>query len=356
MTPPRIACLALAFAAALALAGCEEEKRPFEQGQNEAPVYLDNTDPAAQAAASAALSQDVVRGTRDYRLQPGDVVQVLYTTNTRPVVRAYRIGVGDQIEVNFDYQPQLNHAYTVRPDGRIALPMKGEIVAAEKRPADLGREIAARYSDTFVQPSVTVNVVRFTSDADEFMAAVAGPSGPHSENITIAPDGSVTLPMLHPIDAVGQTTDELNRIVDHLYRERLGEVSTTIRLNSVSNQQIFVFGEVQRPGPIPATRGRTALQLIAAAGGPTEFAATDKVRVLYWDAAGRPLIRQINLNDVMEKLRLDEDLVVPANSVIYVPPTALAKAGRFMDQLLRRVFLFQGSSLGIQFGTVGTFK
>jgi protein involved in polysaccharide export with SLBB domain len=194
-------------------------------------------------------------------------------------------------------------------------------------------------------------VMRFTSGADEFMAAVAGPAGPHSENITVAPDGSITLPMLHSIEAVGRTTDELNSVADHLYAQRIGNVSTTIRLSSVSNQQVFVFGEVQRPGPIAATRGRTVLQLVAAAGGPTEFASMGGVRVLYWDAAGRPLIRQVNLTDVLDKLRLDEDLVVPANSVIYVPPTQLAKAGRFMDQLLRRVFLFQGTSIGFQYGS-----
>ena len=37
----------------------------------------------------------------------------------------------------------------------------------------------------------------------------------------------------------------------------------------------------------------------------------------------------------MEGLKLEEDMIVPSNAVIYVPPTELAKTGRFLDAVLR---------------------
>jgi hypothetical protein len=49
---------------------------------------------------------------------------------------------------------------------------------------------------------------------------------------------------------------------------------------------------------------------------------------------------------VMEDLRLDEDMIVPNNSVIYVPPTELAKTGRLLDSVLRDILRFQGFSIG----------
>jgi hypothetical protein len=52
------------------------------------------------------------------------------------------------------------------------------------------------------------------------------------------------------------------------------------------------------------------------------------------------------LKDVIEGLRLDEDMIVPNNSVIYVPPTELAKTGRLLDAVLRDILRFQGFSIG----------
>jgi polysaccharide export outer membrane protein len=339
----------------LGLGSCTDH-RSFDQTQGKPRDYLDQDDPSVRAAAAANLSESILKGTQDYRLSPGDIVQILYSVNHDPVVRDYRIGVGDEIEVAFAREPDLAHNYVIRPDGRFDLPEHGTIVAARKRPEDLAREIAGRFADTLVSPSVTVNVRRFTSNADELVAMISGGTAPRAEAVTIGPDGTLTPPMLMAIHAVGRTTDELAGIINHAYSERVANVTTTVRLNSVGNQQVFVFGEVQRPGPISSARGRSVLQLVGAAGGPTEFAAMTAVRVLYWDEAGQAHIRQANLMAELDKLDLDEDMVVPTNAIVYVPPTALAKAGRFMDQLLRRVFLYQGSSLGVQFGSVGTSR
>jgi len=344
----RETCLVLLMA--VVLAGCDDGGRPFDQVQGQPPVYLDEVDPQARDATIRQLSQAIEQGTRAHPLQPGDVVDVQFFRERMATVRDYRIGVGDEIEVSFDYQPQMSRSYVVRPDGRIALAQRGEMVVVRKRPADVAREIAARYADVYVDPSVTVNIRRFTSDTDSFLAMIAGSVGAHVEHVTVAPDGTVTLPMLRPIRIAGRTVDDLGVILNHDYAERLGNISTTARLASVANQQVFVFGEVQRPGPIPSTRARSVVQLIAAAGGPNEFAAMSAVRVLYWDEVGQPRIRQINVMDVLQKFSLDQDLVVPANSVVYVPPTALAKAGRLVDQVIRRLFLFQGVSVGFQYG------
>ena len=51
----------------------------------------------------------------------------------------------------------------------------------------------------------------------------------------------------------------------------------------------------------------------------------------------------------MDDFRLEDDMIVPANSIIYVPPTELAKTGRFLDAVLRDIFQFQGVSIGGSF-------
>jgi protein involved in polysaccharide export with SLBB domain len=342
----------------LAAAGCTREPS-FDQARGEAPVVLDTLDPQARDAAAAQLSKAVQEGTRAYRVGPGDVVEVQFMVSRSRAVPDYRIGVGDELELQFPFQPDANHSYVVRPDGKIGLPQRGEVTVIGRRPGDVSRQIGQLYASVYVNPDVTVNVRSFKTDADDFIRMIAGVNGPHSQSLTVTPAGELDLPVLRPIKASGMTVEELNGIVAARFRERFGNVETSIRLASASAQQVFVFGEVQKPGPQSGARDRTLLQLVAAAGGPTEFAALNAVRVLYWDRAGIAHVRQANLEKELENLSVEQDMAVPANSVVYVPPTYLAKAGRTVDQVLRKLFMFQGFSFGFQynigpFGNVGT--
>jgi protein involved in polysaccharide export with SLBB domain len=207
----------------------------------------------------------------------------------------------------------------------------------------------------YVNPDVTVNVSKFRTEADDFLRMVAGEYGPHIQSLTISPAGEIQLPAMTSIHTSGLTIDNLNTLVGARVSERYGNISGSVRLVSTGTQQIFVFGEVQKPGPVSTSRERSILQLVGAAGGPTEFAAMNAVRVLYWDAASIPHIRQANLEKVLESASFEQDMSVPVNSVVYVPPTHLAQAGRMVDQVLRKLFLFQGFSAGIQYN-LGTSR
>ena len=71
------------------------------------------------------------------------------------------------------------------------------------------------------------------------------------------------------------------------------------------------------------------------------------MKLFYVDEQDEPRVRSINLLNVLDKLQLEEDKLIPENSVIYVPPTKLAVAGRYVDQVLRDILLFNGFSAGV---------
>jgi len=70
----------------------------------------------------------------------------------------YVIGVGDQINIRVYEQEGLSASLRVRRDGRIALPLLGELVVAGKHPSVLGKEVEGRLKEFVVSPRVTVNV------------------------------------------------------------------------------------------------------------------------------------------------------------------------------------------------------
>ncbi len=70
----------------------------------------------------------------------------------------YVIGVGDVINIRVYEQDGLSSSVKIRRDGRIAMPLAGELVAAGKHPSQLAREMEGRLKEFIVTPRVTVNI------------------------------------------------------------------------------------------------------------------------------------------------------------------------------------------------------
>lgn len=79
------------------------------------------------------------------------------------VLQEYRIGVGDALQVNVWKNPELSAAVPVRPDGKISIPLIGDIMAANLTSAQLSNNITAGLESYVRNPQVTVIVVNPSS-------------------------------------------------------------------------------------------------------------------------------------------------------------------------------------------------
>ena len=75
---------------------------------------------------------------------------------------AYIIHPGDQLNIKFFYNPELNESVTVRPDGKISLQLVDEVQVAGLQPAELDEILTRRYSQELKKPTITVIVASFT--------------------------------------------------------------------------------------------------------------------------------------------------------------------------------------------------
>lgn len=75
----------------------------------------------------------------------------------------YLIGLGDIIEVQVWKEPDLTKKLVVRLDGRISLPLAGDIMAAGQSPEELAKNIEKRLSAFIEEPSVSVTLEQSTS-------------------------------------------------------------------------------------------------------------------------------------------------------------------------------------------------
>lgn len=84
--------------------------------------------------------------------------------NVAPVFAGeYRIGVADQLQVSVWHNPDLSVAVPVRPDGRITVPLAGDIMVGGETPAAVAEAIKKTLATYVRDPQVTVIVVGMNS-------------------------------------------------------------------------------------------------------------------------------------------------------------------------------------------------
>ena len=76
---------------------------------------------------------------------------------------SYFIQPGDQLDIKFFYNPELNETLTVRPDGIISLQLVDEVHAAGITPSQLDDRLTEKYSHELKKPVITVIVKSFGS-------------------------------------------------------------------------------------------------------------------------------------------------------------------------------------------------
>lgn len=73
-------------------------------------------------------------------------------------VPGYRVGISDELNFRFLYVPELNTVTTVRPDGRVSLPLMGELAVEGMSMAELTERVETMMAAHLRRPQVVVNV------------------------------------------------------------------------------------------------------------------------------------------------------------------------------------------------------
>lgn len=333
-------CCALLGGAGAALAQATDGPPPAQVEGNEIEATL----------ARTRILRGLTEGLAAYKLVPGDVLEILFLTGHVVDAAPYRVNVGDRLRVEFHYVDEAPRTVLVRPDGMITLPYKGDVVAAARTPTELAAALQRRYADVWRDPRITVTVEQFTSKLDDLRLTLSSSQRGRSQRVVLGSDGQAYLPYLPGLRLAGLTVDAARERINAEYSQRLGGLEVSVLLDAVSGNRVFVFGEVQRPGLVAGAGNLTVMQAVASAGGVLPTGAADTVKVLSWsDAAGGTQVRTVNLQRLVAEGRTEDDLLLIGQASIYVPPTSLVRAGRFMDQFLRQVLMFNGSSLGINY-------
>jgi polysaccharide biosynthesis/export protein len=138
-------------------------------------------------------------------------------------------------------------------------------------------------------------------------------SGP----VTVRPDGFITLPLVNDLQVVGLTTEKLRTTLEQRYREYVTDAYVTVRVEKIASSEIFLIGEVMKPGAYPVAGNDTVLQLLTRAGGLTLFASRHKIRILR--RAGEKVTEYVVDYDAIVEGDLEQDILLRPGDRIIVP-------------------------------------
>jgi len=163
----------------------------------------------------------------------------------------YRIGVDDRVQVTVWRNAELSVTAPVRPDGKISVPIIGDVEVGGRTPTEVSDNIKKRLSEFIREPSVAVIVTELRSH--EFLTRVR------------------------------------------------------------------VTGAVRTPRSMPHRQGMTVLDAVLEAGGINDFAAPNRSKLYRKSKSNRTEVYEIELGDILNKGRLETNMLVSPGDVITVP-------------------------------------
>lgn len=114
-----------------------------------------------------------------------------------------------------------------------------------------------------------------------------------SQTVTVGPDGFVSLPLLGDVHAAGMTANQLGHTLTARLNVFIVNPQVTVSVVDIRSRQVYVLGQVAKPGGYPLVAPINVLQLIAQAGGLTTYANHKGITILRSRDIG---VQQINFN------------------------------------------------------------
>jgi polysaccharide export outer membrane protein len=251
----------------------------------------------------------------------------LWAAEGNVATEGYRIGVEDVLAISVWDNKDLDRVVFVRPDGKVSLPLLGEIQAAGLTVVQLSMSVSEMYSKTIKGAQVTIDVQQIRSRPIFFVGGVAK-VGPMqlTQDLTLFQAISIAGGVSPGADLEKAFVLRGDKVisVDFVKLIQKGDVTQNIKVQPGDTvvvpvaEVVYVQGEVKAPGSIKFTKDLTVLRALAQAGGFTPLASSKKVSLLRGEGASKQKIDA----DVFEMMRdptATPDLPLQPNDLILVP-------------------------------------
>jgi polysaccharide biosynthesis/export protein len=139
-----------------------------------------------------------------------------------------------------------------------------------------------------------------------------------SGDVTVRPDGRITLPLVNELHAAGLTPEELRVAIDEAASKYIEDPTATVQIKQINSRRVYITGMVARGGPYVLSGPMTVLQLIATAGGVLDWANEKNISIMRVENGTTRSIR-FNYHDVRRGRNLHQNIELKPGDTVIVP-------------------------------------
>ena len=269
------------------------------------------------------------------------------STLESPRAKDYRIGAGDEVDIQVMGRAELSGTHEIGPDGKITLPIAGSFEIKDLTREEAAAGITASLQHYYTSVDVTVRISKYAATRIVVVGHVDQPGVLDFDNSRTLLD-VLSKSRRTGLDAAGQQSPmpkrcEIIRGKDQAVwidlRSMLESGSAGADLPMQRNDVVYVpadkddmvtvLGEVQRPGMVKLDSTTTLVDALAMSGGLAGGTGNAKIEIVK-PATG--VTRELTFSDLKNPAKTGEVSLRPGD-VIYVQKSLLAKFAYVLQQV-----------------------
>ena len=138
------------------------------------------------------------------------------------------------------------------------------------------------------------------------------------QEITIAPDGRFSYPMIGELAARGKTVEQMRSEIEARLKKFVADPSVTLAVIDVKGNVCYVVGQVNKPGEIEMNPRVNVLQALSIAGGLNPYAKPDSIIVIR-GGGGHQSVLSFRYSHVIGGKDLTDNIDLESGDVVVVP-------------------------------------
>lgn len=286
----------------------------------------------------------------------------------------YTLSAGDEFDLKVPDAPQLEQTLRVRPDGKVSLPLIGSVHVQGRTPDDVQDELRERLAALAGQSAGREYLLHANDELD-----IKFPYLPSlNESLRVRPDGKLQLQLIGTVQAEGRSPEDLRTDLKQRYAKwlRNPELSVIVRTatsQSVRTQgagsgraglaglqpiivvrnaqatQVFVGGEVARPGVLTWRPGLSLVQAMVEAGGHLPSGDREQLVVVRRNGLNGPQVLRIG-TQADPIANPGQDIALEPFDVVLLPRNRASTLGDNLNQyVFNLVPLIRNSSFSFAY-------
>lgn len=143
-----------------------------------------------------------------------------------------------------------------------------------------------------------------------------------SEQVTVRPDGRISMPLLGDVVARGRTPEELSQAIEDRLSEFVRQPRVSVIVAQMGSHEfshrVRVTGAVNKPVSQPWREGMTVMDIVLGAGGANDFASMNRA-TLYRKMDGKVVAIPVKLEDILEKGDVETNYKLLPGDILTIP-------------------------------------